>query len=175
MSKISLTVDTVLLTYQSQLKVLLVERRYPPFQGSWALPGGFVEENETLYEAALRELEEETSVKGIHLFPIAPSDGLNRDPRGRTISMIFLGITTHPRQARAGSDAKRIRWWPLQALPPLAFDHYQVIQSVQAKMQSLYNLTHPLLDSNCHLSVAELLQALEAFCQGRLEQACDKK
>ena len=86
-----MTVDILLLSYQRRkTKILLVERRYNPFKGSWALPGGFVEQEETLYQAALRELEEETGIQGLDLMPFRTFDQINRDPRGRTLSQVFL-------------------------------------------------------------------------------------
>jgi 8-oxo-dGTP diphosphatase len=159
----------VLSFHQHKLNVLLVQRKYPPFQGHWALPGGFVEGNETFAEAAARELEEETSMCNMTLLPIKPFDTPDRDPRGRTITMLFFGFTTHPEKAQAGSDAKLVSWWPLEALPELAFDHYQIITEVQTYIQSLYSSARSLLEAGKPFSVAKFLKMTQAFCHSKIE------
>lgn len=159
----------MVLSLQHKSNILLVQRKYPPFQGHWALPGGFVEENETFAEAAARELAEETGLSDLPLLPVKPFDGPNRDPRGRTVTMLFLGFTAHPDQAQAGSDAKLVGWWPLEALPPLAFDHHQIITEVQTYMQSLYTNSRPLLEAGKQFSVAKLLKMTQAFCHSKIE------
>lgn len=170
MSKIGVTVDTVLLAYQKQkLTVLLVERKNPPFQSQWALPGGFVEENELLLTAAGRELEEETGIKDVQLLPVKMCDDPSRDPRGHTISMVFWGITLTPELAKAGSDAKHIGWWPLAGLPSLAFDHYQVICDAQIYLQTIYNLARPLLQVTNGMTVTQLQKMLHGFCSRTAE------
>lgn len=128
MQKISLTVDVVL---ESQNEILLIRRGNDPFKRQWALPGGFVEADETLLQAAWRELREETdwplsATDELHF--IAYFDDPQRDPRGRIISMAF-GMQVQEREAvRAGDDAAKVQWWPLSALPELAFDHRKIIE-----------------------------------------------
>lgn len=117
----AVTVDVVLLS--SRRSVLLVKRKCEPFKGRWALPGGFLEKMETLAAAAARELEEETGLAGIELHQLRAFDDPDRDPRGRTISIAFLGIPNVEAPPQAGSDAADCRWVPLDHLPPMAFDH----------------------------------------------------
>jgi len=113
---------------------LLIERKYPPFEGMWALPGGFMNMDETLEEAALRELEEETGIKGVQLKQFRTFSKTDRDPRHRTITTVFSGFTDHTTTAPiAGDDAENAKWFPLDALPPLAFDHGEVMESFRRR------------------------------------------
>ncbi len=122
--------DVVLFSPQDDgIFVLLVERLRDPFAGYWALPGGFVEENEDPAEAAARELEEETSIKNIHLEQLYAFGKPGRDPRGHCITIVYWGKTNHQQIiARAGDDAKNLKWFNIKALPQLAFDHDQIIE-----------------------------------------------
>lgn len=126
----SVTVDIVLYSYfENDLKILLIERRNEPFAGSWALPGGFVDKNENVLQAAERELLEETnlSVSNLKQFYVASDQG--RDPRGWTISIVFIGfINNLQMEAKAGDDAKNLKWFPVNNLPSLAFDHDKIIE-----------------------------------------------
>lgn len=124
------TVDILLLRiYQNHLRTLLVRRGHPPFQGAWALPGGFIGMDEKLEESAERELAEETGLKDIPLFFLTTAGDPGRDPRGRTITAIYGGILSASSQdANAGSDAAEARWFSLTNLPPLAFDHFHIIE-----------------------------------------------
>ena len=108
--------------------LLLIQRDKPPYEGSWALPGGFVDMDETLPKAAMRELEEETNLKDISLQQFQTFGDPGRDPRGRTISVVYFGFTNHAQaDTHAGSDARNARWFSIDSLPPLAFDHDQII------------------------------------------------
>ncbi len=124
----ALTVDVVLLRpTEAGPEVLLIQRRHAPFEGRWALPGGFVEPDEPLEAAARRELAEETGLRGMALHQVAAFGDPGRDPRGWTVSVAFWGwVGTHP-TPRAGDDASDARWWPVRDLPPLAFDHAAII------------------------------------------------
>jgi 8-oxo-dGTP diphosphatase len=129
----AVTADIIILkTNEDQRFVLLIERKHPPFEGMWALPGGFLEMNETLEEAALRELEEETGITGIELRQFHTFSKVNRDPRHRTITTVFIGyadkITVKP---EAGDDAAKADWFAINNLPPLAFDHGMVMEMVK--------------------------------------------
>ena len=128
----SVTVDVVLLHSSVNGKeVLLIRRRNPPYAGHWALPGGFMERGETLAAAAHRELYEETGLGAGTLQQFAAFGEPGRDPRGWTISVVFWGeIKGHP-CLQAGDDAAEACWWPLAALPPLAFDHGQILVQFQ--------------------------------------------
>lgn len=116
-------------------EVLLIQRGHPPFEGCWALPGGFVEEGETLEQAARRELEEETGLTGLTLAQLATFGDPGRDPRGWTVSVAFwswLGPEMGEGIA-AGDDAAAARWWALDGLPPLAFDHAEILAAFLAR------------------------------------------
>ncbi len=131
----SVTVDVVIFAgLADEPRVLLVRRKAPPFQGDWAIPGGFVEIGESLEQAAARELEEETGLRGIPLEQFAAFGDVDRDPRGRVISVAYLARLTGPCEPRAGDDAAEARWWPLSALPPLAFDHARILEAAQAHL-----------------------------------------
>lgn len=110
------------------LEVLLIQRKHPPFAGRWALPGGFVEEGETLLQAARRELYEETGLEDVPLRQWAAFGDPGRDPRGWTVSIVFWAwLGAQAPTPQAGDDAALARWWPVDALPPLAFDHAEII------------------------------------------------
>jgi 8-oxo-dGTP diphosphatase len=121
-------VDVVLLAGEPASSVLLIERGREPFQGSWALPGGFVENGERVHDAALRELAEETgiSLEG-ELALLGVYDTPGRDPRGPTVSVSYLGRATTERSAAGGDDAARAAWFSLDSLPALAFDHALIV------------------------------------------------
>lgn len=130
----ALTVDIVVTTIlNDQLHILLMQRAQPPFQGSWALPGGFVEIEESLESAAARELAEETSLEGCILDQFHTYGDPHRDPRGRVISVVYCVCL--PDEVRltvqADSDAKQVRWFKMTDVPGLAFDHSKIIQDAR--------------------------------------------
>lgn len=121
------TVDVVLFSGNGT-KILLIRRDREPFKGKWALPGGFVGIDEELEHAATRELEEETGVKGVALEQLHTFDTLGRDPRGRVITIAFIGVTDPARQnIRAADDAREVKWFDIDALPELTFDHGEIV------------------------------------------------
>ncbi len=125
------TVDCVIfgLDESSRLKVLLIQRKNEPYKDLWALPGGFVEMDEPLEQAALRELEEETGVVDVFVEQLYTFGNPGRDPRGRVISVAYYALVNleeHPVQA--ASDARHVRWYEVDELPRLAFDHEQILQ-----------------------------------------------
>ncbi len=124
----SVTVDCLIYRLKPELQILLVERKYPPFENKWALPGGFVDMDEDLIEAAKRELKEETGLDGIALTQMHTFGKPGRDPRGRVISIVFWGKYELEIDAVAGDDAKNVNWFPLSGLNKLAFDHDEIIQ-----------------------------------------------
>lgn len=126
----SVTVDIVLLAdVFLHPKVLLIRRKNPPFEGLWALPGGFLEMDETLEESALRELNEETNISDVELTQVGTFGRPDRDPRGRVITIAYIGIINSEQQkAVAGSDAAEVAWFSTSDLPQLAFDHIQIIE-----------------------------------------------
>ena len=125
----ALTVDAVVFRKNARkMEVLLIQRKNPPFQGGWALPGGFVDMDETLETAVHRELFEETGLKNIVLKQMHAFSTLGRDPRGHNISVVFWGILENDQTAKAGDDAQHAEWFDLKNLPTLAFDHDEVIK-----------------------------------------------
>ena len=124
-----LTADIVIFTIRGgRLEILLIERGGEPFQGCWALPGGFVEHDEDVDEAARRELEEETGVKGLSLEQLHTFGAPDRDPRGRVVTVAFYTLVPAGRLSpRAGDDAARAQWFDADNLPRLAFDHAAIV------------------------------------------------
>lgn len=115
------------------LSVLLIQRKNPPHQFSWALPGGFVDPTEDLPAAAERELEEETNLKISNLRQIGAYGKPNRDPRGRVVTIAFTAkIKIKDFEPKAMDDAMNIGWFLLDELPPLAFDHAKIIKDAQS-------------------------------------------
>lgn len=125
----ALTVDAVLLKGN---EVLLIRRGREPFKGSWALPGGFVEVGETVEDAVRRELVEETGLKGdvVDLLGVYSAPG--RDPRGHTVSVTFVLKVSGIVHVDDLDDADEARWFPLDALPDLAFDHARITADARA-------------------------------------------
>ena len=126
-----LTVDSVIfgLDESSRLKVLLIQRGHDPYKGTWALPGGFVDMEEPLVEAALRELKEETGVSDIYIEQLYTVGTPNRDPRGRVVTVVYFAlINLAQHKISADSDAQDVRWFPASALPALAFDHADILE-----------------------------------------------
>jgi len=126
----ALTVDIVTFTVQENtLQVLLVQRSNSPFEGSWALPGGFVEMDESLEDSAQRELYEETGIRGAYLEQLYTYGEPGRDPRGRVVSVAYYALLAPdaPVRPQAGRDARLAQWWPIGGLPELAFDHAEIL------------------------------------------------
>lgn len=125
----AVTVDALIFRDVKQgTEVLLIRRGNEPFKDMWALPGGFIEMDETLEEAIQRELQEETGLSGIELKQLHTFSSVNRDPRHRTISTVFRGIMTEEDdKVIAGDDASEVGWFRTNDLPSLAFDHAEVI------------------------------------------------
>jgi 8-oxo-dGTP diphosphatase len=125
----ALTVDVAAIAGERPRSILLVARAGEPFAGSWALPGGFVEAGERVAAAAARELAEETGVRaepsGLELLGVYDAPG--RDPRGPTVSIVYVMLTDGEPPAHGADDAADARWHPLERLPPLAFDHTAVV------------------------------------------------
>jgi 8-oxo-dGTP diphosphatase len=120
-------VDVVVLTEASPPSVLLIQRGHEPFAGEWALPGGFVEKGERVADAALRELAEETGLKAGRLRLLGVYDTPGRDPRGWTVSVVYLTRATAELAVSGADDASDARWFRSTALPKLAFDHPAII------------------------------------------------
>lgn len=112
----------------NQVFILLIERKHPPFASMWALPGGFMNMDETIDQTALRELEEETGITGISLEQLHTFSKVDRDPRHRTVTTVFTGLADYDLPVSAGDDAAKAQWFSMDSLPPLAFDHDAVIE-----------------------------------------------
>lgn len=137
MTKLQITVDIVLFTIlERQLHVLLIRRLAEPFRGSYALPGGFVLENESIDEAAHRELQEETGVEKVFLEQLYTFGEPNRDPRGRVITVAYYALVANSHILRSGTDAADAAWFALNKLPPVAFDHQNIIEYAQQRLRN---------------------------------------
>ncbi|MEW6734776.1 MAG: NUDIX hydrolase [Acidobacteriota bacterium] len=128
--KPSVTADTIIFALDNgQVQVLLIQRKGEPFQGKWAIPGGFVEIDESLEVAASRELEEETGLTGVTLEQFQSFGDPRRDPRGRTITVSYLTfLPAIPNGIKGSDDAADARWFPINNLPELAFDHQEILR-----------------------------------------------
>lgn len=127
-SDIFVTVDVVIFALRDEdLQVLLVRRKNPPFEGKWAIPGGFVRHEESLEDAAARELHEETGVRDVHIEQLYTFGTLNRDPRGRMVTVAYVALVPAPLALHAGTDASEAQWKSVYALPEMAFDHEEIV------------------------------------------------
>jgi 8-oxo-dGTP diphosphatase len=132
------TVDAAVFTFiGNTAKLLLINRGREPYKGKWALPGGFVDIDEELEDAVVRELQEETGLEGVTLKQMHTFGKCGRDPRGRQISIAFMGIATKGHnKIRAGDDAARAKWFDIEKLPnDMAFDHDEVVKVAIAKLK----------------------------------------
>ena len=133
----AVTADCIVMTNESLPKVLLIQRGFDPFKGCWAFPGGFMEMNETTEQCAIRELEEETGLKLDNLKQIGAYSKVDRDPRGRTITVAYLAIIDTPLEVKGLDDAAKAQWFPIDALPPLAFDHEDIMRDVKKQLNGM--------------------------------------
>jgi 8-oxo-dGTP diphosphatase len=131
----ALTVDVAIVTREARPRVLLIRRKKDPFAGSWALPGGFVDENERLVDAARRELVEETGLTVSDMEQVYTAGDPGRDPRGWTLSVVFLAqVDPTVLNPVAADDASEVGWFTLDAPPALAFDHAMLLGRVRARL-----------------------------------------
>lgn len=124
----AVTADCVAITKEAVQKVLLIQRCSEPFKGCWAFPGGFMNMDETTEQCAIRELEEETGLQVNNVIQIGAYSKVDRDPRGRTVTVAYLAIVDRPLEVIGQDDAAKAEWWPLSNLPELAFDHDKIMQ-----------------------------------------------
>jgi len=136
-ARAAVTVDCVVFGLDDEdLKVLLIRRDLPPFEDKWALPGGFVRLDETLDEAARRELREETSLERVFLEQLYTFGGIDRDPRERVITVAYYALVRlSDHRVQAATDARDAVWFAMDDLPPLAFDHDQILETAHQRLQ----------------------------------------
>src|SRR5436189_2617253 len=133
----ALTVDCVVFGYdEGELNVLLIERGLAPFKGKWALPGGFVRVDETIDEAARRELAEEAGLKNVFLEQLYTFGAVDRDPRERVVSVAYYALVKlSDHRAKAATDAANAEWFPISKVPKLAFDHTDIFATALARLK----------------------------------------
>ena len=127
----AVTADCIVMTKEEVPKVLLIQRGADPFKGAWAFPGGFMNMDETTEQCAIRELEEETDLKVTKVHQIGAYSKVDRDPRGRTITVAYLAIIDSPEDVKGQDDAAKAEWFPITDLPKLAFDHYDIMKDAK--------------------------------------------
>lgn len=134
----ALAVDCVVLGFdEGDLKVLLIRRGLEPFKGKWALPGGFVRMEESLDEAARRELEEETGLRGVFLEQLYTFGDVKRDPRGRTVSVAYYALVKLGEQpVSPATDAEVAQWFDASKVPALAFDHAKILETAIGRLRN---------------------------------------
>ena len=132
-----MTADCIVITKEAEPKVLLIERGDEPFKGCWAFPGGFMNMDETTEQCAIRELEEETGLKVSEVHQIGAYSKVDRDPRGRTVTVAYLAIVDAPMAVSGQDDAAKAQWFSLSALPELAFDHEEIMQDAIKKYEEI--------------------------------------
>jgi 8-oxo-dGTP diphosphatase len=170
----SVTVDVVILTMREhRLEVLLIRRRHWPFEGMWAIPGGFVKMTESLDEAARRELEEETGVRDVYIEQLYTFGDPGRDPRTRVITVVYYALARPDHiKLHAADDAADARWFPMHDRPPLAFDHASILDYTLERLRGKLeytNIGYQLLGRE--FSLGELQRVYEAI----LDRPLDKR
>lgn len=170
----ALAVDCVLFgAADTSLEILLVRRGVAPFADAWALPGGLVQPDETLEQAVLRELREETAVEPDFLEQLYTFGDPGRDPRGRVVSVAHLGLVRPERYPPAGAtDAVEARWWPVSELPPLAFDHARIVEVGRTRLQGKVRYQPIGFDL---LPARFTLTQLQSLYEVVLERSLDKR
>lgn len=134
----ALTVDCVVFGLgEEDLKVLLIQRDLEPFEGSWALPGGFVRLEETLEEAARRELSEETGIENVYLEQLYTIGDVDRDPRERVVTVTYYALVNlSDHRVHAATDARNAAWFAIDDVPALAFDHPKILKLAHERLRS---------------------------------------
>ncbi|MCD4783078.1 MAG: NUDIX hydrolase [Candidatus Eremiobacteraeota bacterium] len=169
----SVTVDIVIFTIQHEkLCVLLIKRKYPPYKGKWAIPGGFVKYKEPLEDAAIRELEEETGVKEVYIEQLYTFGEPRRDPRKRVITVAYFAlISSENLVVRPDTDVSDVRWYSVYKLPKLAFDHERIVNYALTRLRNkiMYaNVAFQLLSDE--FTLTELQKAYEVILDKKLDK-----
>jgi 8-oxo-dGTP diphosphatase len=131
----AVTADMIVLTDESEPKILLIQRGDEPFKGCWAFPGGFMNMDETTEQCARRELKEETGLDIEEVQQVGAYSTVDRDPRGRTITVAYITHVPQILPVTGLDDAAEAKWWPINALPPLAFDHAQILRDALRRFE----------------------------------------
>ena len=131
----AVTADMIVLADESEPKILLIQRGDEPFKGCWAFPGGFMNMDETTEQCARRELKEETGLEVGEVKQVGAYSTVDRDPRGRTITVVYITHVPQILPVTGLDDASEAKWWPINALPPLAFDHTQVLRDALLRFE----------------------------------------
>jgi len=142
----ALTADIILFALgRGDLRVLLVKRRTPPFEGAWAFPGGFVDVGEAPVDAAARELREETGIQDMDLEQLRAFGAPGRDPRGHVVTLAYLAVVGDQalQTLEAGSDAAEARWWSVGDPPALAFDHREILTYALGRLRKILPCPSP--------------------------------
>ncbi|MET0066163.1 MAG: NUDIX domain-containing protein [Candidatus Thiodiazotropha sp.] len=170
----AVTTDVVLFSLRDRtLDVLLIQRKNPPFQGMWALPGGFLEMDEDLETCAKRELLEETGIDGVYLEQLGTFGAPQRDPRERVISVTYFALTpSDDLKPEASSDAARTAWFPVTELPELAFDHDRIIRLARQRLVAKLSYTSIALQM---LPECFTLSQLQTVYEILLDEPLDKR
>lgn len=166
MPSIKLAVDAIVFGYSKTdgVSVLLIQRKYPPFKDLWALPGGFLLETESLEEAVKRELQEETGIRVSYLEQLYTFGKPDRDPRQRVISVAYFALVKSGlyQELKASTDAEDVKWFTIKKLPPLAFDHKEIVQTAIERIRAKIRyqpIGFELLDKKFPFSDLERLYA----------------
>lgn len=131
----AVTADMIVLTDEPEPQILLIQRGDEPFKGCWAFPGGFMNMDETTEQCARRELKEETSLEIGEVQQVGAYSTVDRDPRGRTITVAYITNIPQALPVVGLDDAAEAKWWPINALPPLAFDHAQILRDALRRFE----------------------------------------
>lgn len=131
----AVTADVAVITTEQEAKVLLIQRGNEPYKGHWVFPGGFMDMDETTEQCAIRELEEETGLKVSEVKQIGAYSKVDRDPRGRTITVAYLARIANAEKVNGQDDAAKAEWFPINNLPPLAFDHEDIMKDAIELLQ----------------------------------------
>ena len=131
----AVTADVAVITTEQEPKVLLIQRGNEPYKGHWAFPGGFMDMDETTEQCAIRELEEETGLQVSEVKQIGAYSKVDRDPRGRTITVAYLARIANAEKVNGQDDAAKAEWFPINNLPPLAFDHEDIMKDAIELLQ----------------------------------------
>jgi len=173
MSKLQVTVDVVLLTIRDRrLHVLLIKRLAKPHENRHALLGGFVQDDESLDNAAIRELREETGVDKVYLEQLYTFGDPKRDPRGRVVTVAYYALVSHSQALHAGTDASDAAWFPVSELPALAFDHRKIVEYAHQRIRNKLDYTNVGFEL---LPEKFTLSELQAVHEAVLGETLDKR